>query len=452
MSLHTDWPVDSEPSRSDLVSNEGAHRRWRIGLLLGIGVLVNYFDRVNISVSHGALVQEFHISEITFGVLASAYSWTYAVLQIPVGVILDRIGVQVVGRVSAVIWSAASLCAAFAPGVTTFLGARLLLGVGEAPTFPANSKATGYWFPENERSFATSLFDAAAKLASAIGVPMLGLVLIYFGWRATFAFTGVLSFGFFLAFWRVYRNPSRDRTLSSQELEYILRGNAQPENAAGERTKGAPLVYLLRKREVMGATIGFAAYNWTFYLLLTWLPAYLTVRLHVDLLHSVLYTSVPWGVATLTDLCIGGLLVDWLVSHGWTAWKVRQTVLVLGMLCGVCIYGAGVADTPGQVLLWTSLSLGGLGAMAPVGWSVPSLIAPKESVGRIGGIMNFATQLAAIAAPIVTGYFAGKHDFPAAFTVAAIILCAGIAVYVFLLGRMQATPEPNLELSPGSIS
>ena len=443
MSVHRGLPVNSTLSEGAHASDAGHHRRWHIGVLLGIGVLINYFDRVNISVSHGALVQEFHISEVTFGVLASAYSWTYAALQIPVGVILDRMGVRVIGRISALVWSVASFFAAFASGVGTFLSARLLLGIGEAPTFPANSKATGYWFPENERSFATSLFDAAAKFASAIGVPILGLLLIHFGWRATFAFTGALSFGFFLAFWWVYRNPSQDRTLTADELRYIREGHAQPEGTKSEGRKGAPLLYLLRNRQVLGATIGFAAYNWTFYLLLTWLPAYLTARLHVNLLHSVLYTSVPWGIATVTDLCIGGLLVDRLVSRGWTPWKVRQSVLVLGMLCGVCIYGAGVADTPGRVLLWMSISLGGLGAMAPVGWSVPSLIAPKESVGRIGGIMNFATQLAAIAAPIATGYFAGQHDFPAAFTVAAVILCVGILAYILLLGRMQVIPEPR---------
>lgn len=443
MSVHRGLPVNSELSEGAHASDAGHHRRWHIGVLLGIGVLINYFDRVNISVSHGALVREFHISEVTFGVLASAYSWTYAALQIPVGVILDRIGVRVIGRISALIWSVASFFAAFAAGVGTFLSARLLLGIGEAPTFPANSKATGYWFPENERSFATSLFDAAAKFASAIGVPILGLLLIHFGWRATFAFTGALSFGFFLAFWWIYRNPSQDRKLSPDELRYIHEGHAQPEGTNSEGGKGAPLLYLLRNRQVLGATIGFAAYNWTFYLLLTWLPAYLTARLHVDLLHSVLYTSVPWATATVTDLCIGGLLVDRLVSRGWTPWKVRQSVLVLGMLCGVSIYGAGVADSPGKVLLWMSISLGGLGAMAPVGWSVPSLIAPKESVGRIGGIMNFATQLAAIAAPIATGYFAGQHDFPAAFTLAAVILGAGILAYILLLGRMQVVPEPQ---------
>ncbi len=423
-------------------SAEGHHRRWLIAVLLGVGVLINYFDRVNLSVSHDALIHDFHIDDVMFGLLASAYSWTYAALQVPVGVLLDRIGVKIVGRISALIWSISSFFAAFAPGVSSFLAARLLLGIGEAPSFPAYSKATGYWFPESERSFATSMFDAAAKFASAIGVPILGILLIHFGWRATFSFTGALSFLFFLAFWWLYRNPSRDRTLSPEELRFIREGNAQPEGSSN-RGEGAPLKYLLRNREVIGATIGFAAYNWTFYLLLTWLPAYLTARLHINLLHSVLYTSLPWGVATITDLAIGGWMVDHLVRRGFTPWKVRQSVLVAGMLFGVCIYGAGASHTPAHVLLWMSLSLGGLGAMAPVGWSIPSLIAPRESVGRIGGIMNFATQLAAIGAPIVTGYFAGQHNFGAAFTIAAIILAVGIAAYILLLGRMAKIPEPN---------
>jgi MFS family permease len=73
---------------------------------------------------------------------------------------------------------------------------------------------------------------------------------------------------------------------------------------------------------------------------------------------------------------------------------------------------------------------------------VPSLIAPRESVGRVGGIMNFATQLAAISAPIVTGYFAGKHNFRASFLIAAIVLAIGIAGYILGLGRMRVIPEP----------
>lgn len=441
-------PEATLPANPDLPSGSartdaGHHRRWGIAVLLGVGVLINYFDRVNLSVSHDALVHDFHITDVTFGLLASAYSWTYAALQVPVGVILDRFGVKLIGRISALIWSISSFFSAFAPGVSSFLAARLLLGIGEAPTFPANSKATGYWFPESERSLATSIFDAAAKLASAIGVPMLGILLIHFGWRATFSFTGALSFLFFVAFWWVYNNPSKDRTLSAAELEYIRAGHAQPEGGSATRGNGAPLTYLLKQREVWGSTIAFATYNWTFYLLLTWLPAYMTARLHVNLLHSVLYTSVPWGVATVTDLVIGGWMVDHLIRRGFTPWKVRQAVLVGGMCCGACIYGAGSSHTPTQVLIWMSISLGGLGAMAPVGWSVPSLIAPKESVGRIGGIMNFATQLAAIGAPIVTGYFAGQHNFKAAFLIAAALLAFGVVCYILLLGKMKPIPEPD---------
>ena len=113
------------------------------------------------------------------------------------------------------------------------------------------------------------------------------------------------------------------------------------------------------------------------------------------------------------------------------------------MACGAGIFGASFAHTPAQAIFWISLSIGGLGAMAPVGWSIPSLIAPKESVGRIGGIMNFLTQLAAIGAPIVTGFFAGEHDYRGAFLVAAVILLIGIAAYLFLLGKMRVIPEPG---------
>ncbi len=184
-------------------------RRWRIACLLGFGVLVNYFDRVNLSVSHSSLVVAFGISNIAFGYLSAAYNWTYALCQLPVGVLLDRYGVKPVGRVSSFIWSIASFGAAVTPGLGGLFGARLALGVGEAPTFPANAKAIGYWFPPKERSFATSLFDAAAKFASAIGVPIIGIILLKVGWRWSFALTGLVSFGYFLLFCRIYRDPRR---------------------------------------------------------------------------------------------------------------------------------------------------------------------------------------------------------------------------------------------------
>jgi len=427
--------------------NRIPRRRWRIALLLGFGVLVNYFDRVNLSVSHNDLYATFGISDITFGYLLAAYNWSYALCQLPIGVVLDRFGVKLVGRISTFLWSMASFAAALTPSIGGFFAARLFLGVGEAPTFPANAKATGYWFPPKERSLATSIFDSAAKFASAIGVPLIGILLLHVGWRLSFAATGVISFLYFLLFYWIYRDPADDPELSAEELSYIRSEDTRPHVETGV-IEQASLGYLLRRRKVIGLALGFGSYNYVFYLLLTWLPSYLSRSLHIDLLHSFLYTGVPWLFATFTDLLVGGWLVDALVQRGWNANVVRRVVLIGGTALGLGILGAADAHTPAQALFWISLSIGGLSAAAPVGWSIPSLVAPRGSVGTLGGIVNFANQISGIAAPIVTGYLvAARHSFVLAFGVAAVYLAVGIAGYVFLLGNIERIPgETHLAL------
>src|SRR6202171_3264513 len=273
--------------QTELGSTKVPRRRWTIALLLGVGVLVNYFDRVNLSVSRDALQASFGISAVMFGYLSSAYNWTYASLQLPSGLLLDRFGVRRVGIISTMIWSMASFAAAISTGMGGLFGARFLLGIGEAPTFPANAKAIGYWFPKNERSMATAIFDAAAKFSSAIGIPLLGLLLLHFGWRWNFAVTGFISLLYFALFSAFYRNPSEDKLLTDAYREFIAGGAAQPEDRS-RAAKGAPLAYLLRQRKVWGLALGSASYNYTFYLLLTWLPSYLSSALHVGLLQSAL--------------------------------------------------------------------------------------------------------------------------------------------------------------------
>ena len=414
-------------------------RRWKIAWLLGFGVLVNYFDRVNLSVSHAALYASFGISDVVFGYLSSAYNLTYAMCQLPVGVLLDRFGVRRVGRISALMWSIASFAAAVTPNIGGFFGARLLLGVGEAPTFPANAKAIGLWFPAKERSFATSIFDAAAKFASAIGVPLIGFLLIKAGWRWSFAATGVISLLYFGLFSKIYREPSEDRQLTAAELSYISEVDTK-QQVLDVRDEQASLGYLIRQRKVLGLAIGFGAYNYSFYLLLTWLPSYLSSQLHVDLLHSFLYTGVPWLFATVCELG-AGLTSDALIQRGWDASRVRKTILVVGTAFGLGILGAAHAHTPVSALFWISMCIGGLAAAAPIGWSIPSMISPRGSVGTVGGIVNLANQLSGIAAPIVTGYILhATGSYTWVFGIAAIYLAIGIASYVVLLGRIEPVP------------
>lgn len=420
-------------------TNQIGRRRWRIACLLGLGVLVNYFDRVNLSVSHAALYATFGISDVVFGYLSSAYNLTYAMCQLPIGVLLDRFGVRRVGRASTLLWSIASFAAAVTPNIGGFFGARFLLGVGEAPTFPANAKAIGLWFPAKERSFATSIFDAAAKFASAIGVPLIGVLLISVGWRWSFAATGVISLLYFALFSRIYRDPHDDTKLTIAEASYIAETEG-PRMIPDVRDEQASLGFLLRQKKVLGLALGFGSYNYSFYLLLTWLPSYLSSQLHVDLLHSFLYTGVPWLFATVCDLA-GGLTSDGLIQRGWNASQVRKTILVVGTAFGLGILGAAHAHTPVRALFWISICIGGLSAAAPIGWSIPSMISPRGSVGTVGGIVNFANQISGIAAPIVTGYVLhATGSYTWVFGIAAIYLAIGIASYLFLLGTIEPVP------------
>jgi ACS family D-galactonate transporter-like MFS transporter len=430
-------------------SNSGVgKRRWGIGALLGIGVLINYIDRIGLSVAAPQIKDMFQLTPVELGLLFSAFAWSYSLLQIPVGMVIDRFGPTRVGRWGAFLWGLASVITAFSSGFAGIFFARILLGVAEAPAFPVSSKATGYWFPRHERGLATAIFDAAAKFSNVIGVPLVAVTIVAFGWRWGFALTAALSFSYFFAFYFVYRDPSADEKLSKAELNYIQQNGGAPE---GKSEAGAMnmLGYLLTKSKVWGLTIGFAAYGYTFYLFLTWLPGYLVQTMHMSILKSAGFAAIPWAFATATDLFVGGWLIDHLIQRGWDESKVRKGVLVVGMLFGLAVFGATQTTDPAWAIFWISIALGGLASAAPVGWSLPSLIAPKGGAGTIGGIMNFANNLMGAAAPIVTGFIVGAtNSFANAFMVAGVILVIGIIAFVFVLGRIEPIPDPQSTGAP----
>lgn len=417
--------------------------RRRIGGLIGIGVLINYFDRISLSVAAPQLQQEFGLTASDIGLLFSAFFWSYALLQIPAGLFLDRFGVTRLGRWSAFLWSASSVATACAGGFVGIFVARLILGVAEAPSFPANAKATGYWFPRGERAMATAVFDAMAKFSNVIGVPLIALAVVKLGWRWGFGLVATLSFAYFIAFWRMYRDPSQHPHLSHDEHEHLITHGAAPEGQLSVNPAGM-LAYLLRSRKIWGLSIGFAAYGYCFYLFLTWLPGYLVHTMHLSILQSAGFAAIPWMFATMSDLLIGGWLVDYLVAKGYNDTRVRKTVLLIGMLGGLAVFGARSTTNPVVAITWISIALSGLAAAAPVCWSLPSLVAPKGGVGTVSGIMNFANNMMGVAAPIVTGYVVGlTQSFEMAFLTAGVVLLIGAAAFFFLLGPLEALPDPK---------
>jgi len=164
--------------------------------------------------------------------------------------------------------------------------------------------------------------------------------------------------------------------------------------------------------------------------------------LHIDLYHSFIYTSFPWLFATAMDLLVGGWLVDALIMRGADASLIRRVVLITGTTFGLGIFGAAYAHTPTQALIWISMSIGGLSAASAVGWSLPSLIVPGGSVGKVSGIVNFSNQISGIAAPVITGYLVtATHSYFWVFAVAAAYLVVGITSYIVLLGRIEPVPD-----------
>jgi sugar phosphate permease len=417
--------------------------RWGIALILGFGVFINYIDRGALSVAQPSLRHDLGLGPVDFGLLSSAFFWIYALAQVPIGVLLDRFGVMLLSRISALLWTLASVLTAVAPNFALLFAARAFLGIAEAPTFPANAKAVGYWFPRGERSLATSLFDAAAKLSNGIGVLFTSWLLVLLGWRGMFWTTAGLSLIFFGLFYAFYRNPSQDKRLTYAEAQYIKTGGGEAEVSSGEIPRGPGFGFLLRQPKVWGVTIGFSAYDYLFALLLTWLPSYLTSTFSINVISAGGYALLIWGVATVSDLVVGGWLVDYLIQRGTDANRVRKTLLVAGLLIGFAVIGAAYTKDVHVAVFWMTLAAAGIAFHAPVAWSIPGLIAPRNSTGQIGGIMNLFGNLSSAAAPLATGYIVARTgSFSTAIVTAALILLVGIAAYVFVLGRIEKIPEP----------
>ncbi|NNU83443.1 MFS transporter [Geobacillus sp. BMUD] len=419
-------------------------RRWAIAFLIALGVIINYFDRINMSVGIQPLSKEFGLTPGQIGILLSAFAWSYAILQIPAGVILDKIGVKWVTRVGTIIWTVACFLTAIASGQGLVILSRVLLGVGEAPYFPSAAKAVGQWFPRHERATAISLYDAQSKLSNAIGTPIIAWIITEWGWRAGFYTTAVLSLIYAVIFWTMYREPHEDKRLSKEEYDYIVQGGAQKSDETSSNV-WETLRYLLTKKKVWATLIGFAAYGYSWFLFLTWLPGYLATEMHMSVLKSGWYASIPWIVGTISEIVIGGWLIDRLVHKGGNSTRVRKTFLVAGMLLGLSVIGAAFTTNPNIAIVCISIALGGLVITSSIAYSIPTFIAPPGTIGTLTGLLTFGNNSMAIVAPIVTGFIVqATGSFMYAFLVAALILLAGIFSYLFLLTDLEPI-EPMAE-------
>ena len=413
--------------------------RRRIGILalLAVGTMINYLDRTVLGIAAPQLTQELGISAAVMGIVFSAFAWTYALAQIPGGMFLDRFGNKVTYFLALSFWSLFTLFHGFAVGLKTLLLCRFGLGVSEAPCFPVNSRVVSAWFPQHERAKATAVYTVGEYLGLACFAPLLFWIMDGFGWRTLFITVGVVGLLFALVWWRHYREPHEDRRLSQQEREYITAGGGMTTGAEQRKAFSWPLVrQLLRKRQIIGASIGQFAGNTVLVFFLTWFPTYLATDRHMPWLKVGFFAILPF-LAAAGGVMFGGWVSDKLLKATGSANLGRKLPIIAGLLMASSIISANWLSSDTAVILVMSFAFFGQG-MVGLGWTLISDMAPKGLGGLTGGLFNFCANLAGILTPLVIGFIVaafGNFFYALVYIGGAALL--GVVAYVFILGDVK---------------
>ncbi len=410
--------------------------RFGILALISAGTFINYLDRAVLGVAAPALTKELGLSAAVMGVVFSAFSWTYAAAQIPGGVLLDQFGTRVIYFLSVSLWSAFTLLQGFVSGVISLMSCRLGLGVAEAPCFPANSRVLSAWFPQHERARANSVYAVAQYFGLAFMSPLLFWIVSQFGWRSLFILAGVAGLLFSLAWIKTYVEPHESRRVNRLELDYIKAGGGLGQQQKGARFSWRNMGQLIRKRQILGASIGQFAGNSTLVFFLTWFPSYLATERHMEWLKVGIFAVMPY-MAACVGVLLGGWLSDRLLKRTGNANVGRKLPIIAGLLLASTIVGANYVDSNTAVVAIMSVAFFGQG-LVNLGWTLITDVAPKQLIGLTGGLFNLCANLAGIVTPIVVGVIVDRTgSFVGALAFISALALLGVVAYVFILGDVR---------------
>jgi len=406
--------------------------------LVATGTMINYLDRTVLGIAAPLLSRDLGLGAAQMALVFSAFSWSYALLQIPGGIFLDRFGTRLTYSLALGCWSFFTACMGLVRGLPALLLTRIGVGTFEAPCFPANSRIMATWFPQHERARGNAVYSFGQYVGLGFLSAPLFWVTRQFGWRALFFVVGGAGVLFAAAFWTIYRDLSQDTRANAEERAYIEAGG-------GGETRGQPLGFrwahvgeLLRHRQVIGASIGQFGGNSTLVFFLTWFPTYLVTARHMDYIKAGFMASLPYAAASI-GVVAGGVLSDALLKRTGSANIARKLPVVSGLCLAAVIVAANYVPAGDNVAVTLIMSIAFFGqGMTNLGWTVVSDIAPKELIGLTSGIFNFTTNLAGIVTPLVVGFAyekTGSFFGPLAY-IAAVAL-VGAFSYIVILGDIH---------------
>lgn len=403
--------------------------------LISTATLINYLDRSVMGVAKPELVRELHISPEVMGLIFSAFSWTYALAQIPGGYVLDRLGTRLTYALSLGLWSAMTALHGLMTGVAGLVSARLALGLAEAPCFPANSRVLSTWFPQNERAKATGVYTVGEYIGLGLLIPVLGWMLGHYGWRSLFFVVGGLGVAFAFLFHRLYREP-QDSSANQAEIDLIAAGGGFSQGTQPIAFSWANVRRLVGTRQIAGASIGQFCSNSTLVFFLTWFPSYLADERGMSFIKSGWLVSLPY-IAAAAGVMLGGVFSDWLIRATGSPTIGRKAPIIAGLLLCASMVSANYMDSNKAVIAVMSLAFFGQG-LAGLGWTLLSDVAPREMMGLTAGLFNFFTNLAGIITPLVVGFAVGATgSFYGALAYIGALGIIGTLAYLIVLGPVE---------------
>jgi MFS transporter, ACS family, D-galactonate transporter len=386
-------------------------------ILLVISIAINYIDRGSLSIAAPLLTSELMLSPAQLGMLFSAFFWSYALLQILSGWLVDRYNVIWIMAIGFFIWSVATTVTGVVHTISILFLLRLFLGVGESVAYPCYSKIIAANFAEHQRGFANALIDAGAKVGPALGTLAGGILMARFGWRPIFIILGLGSLLWLPAWFRW--SPQKSNT-----------GQA-------DVYKGPGFKEILVQRSFWAASVGHFCGNYFWYFLLTWMPFYLVRERGFSMDNMAIIGSVAYFLTGASTI-ITGWLADRAISAGHTPTRIRKACTGIGLtltsvvLAVVIIPGSAFSMT---ILMFVCFSYG---IFASSHWAITQTIAGPSAAGKWSGLQNCFANMAGVAAPAITGFIVGITDrFFWAFAVSAGVALIGASVYAFFLGPVE---------------
>ncbi|HMG51404.1 MAG TPA: MFS transporter [Inquilinus sp.] len=398
----------------------------KVFILLCLMYFIMYVDRVNLSIAAPLIKGELHLSNTELGLALGAFGYCYALFQIISGYLGDRIGARRMLSISGLFWTGGTVLAGFASGLWTLIGARLLVGIGEAGTIPTATGAISRWVPKVRRGFAQGFTHTSARLAAAVTPPLVVALIPLLGWRGAFVVLGVASFLWVAVWWNYFRDDPREHEgITEAELAEL----PVLDREVGSRAT-VPWGRLILR--VAPVTLAFFCHAWTLWLYLSWLPSFFVGEYGFDLKDSALLSSIIFVAGMIGDTA-GGLLTDWIYRRTGDLNRARRNAMLLGFGCSlVCL--SGVLFIQDQILITICLALGLFFlemTEAPI-WSVPLDIAPRYA-GIASGFVSTAAGVAALVSPIAFGYIldvTGSYRPP--FLISIGLLGLGIVLAFFV--------------------